>query len=232
MYLGVAQLVEHGAEYRPSLTPKLARHERQSRWVAESMAFAEANRDCKHERNMEENAEVASSNLASWTLFRKDELGSPQCPYIRRWILDLGLFSLRVHHWLADDDQRADHDHPWWFLTLVIKGSYIDVTHHDFVRVPNSDVCHAVLPGVAGLLCYQREQDHPFPSHETLGPGSIRYRPAHYQHTVRTKGCWTVLITGKKERNFGFWVARKSDGVRRFIKANKFFATNGPPPCS
>jgi hypothetical protein len=33
-----------------------------------------------------------------------------------------------VHHWLGSDDDRAFHDHPWWFLTFVVKGGYTDKT--------------------------------------------------------------------------------------------------------
>lgn len=31
-----------------------------------------------------------------------------------------------MHHWLGPDDDRAFHDHPWWFLTLVLRGGYAD----------------------------------------------------------------------------------------------------------
>jgi len=31
-----------------------------------------------------------------------------------------------VHHWLSQDDDRAFHDHPWWFITLVVRGAYTD----------------------------------------------------------------------------------------------------------
>jgi len=56
----------------------------------------------------------------------REKLGQQNCPYLIRWIFDFGLFSIRLHHWLSSDDDRAFHDHPWWFLTLVLWGSYID----------------------------------------------------------------------------------------------------------
>lgn len=61
-------------------------------------------------------------------LFRHDMLGRPECPFAERWTLNLGLFSFRVHHWIKSDDIRAEHDHPAWFLTLVVKGSYNDLS--------------------------------------------------------------------------------------------------------
>jgi hypothetical protein len=56
------------------------------------------------------------------------ELGRPECPYLRRWVLNFHFFSIRLHRWRSSDDHRNFHDHPWWFLTLVMFGSYIDVS--------------------------------------------------------------------------------------------------------
>jgi hypothetical protein len=126
----------------------------------------------------------------------REPLGWPECPYVIRWRLEIdGLGSVRVHHWLASDDPRAVHDHPWWFLTLVLHGGYTDHT-----------------PGGA----------------EHLPAGSLRYRPALHQHTVVPDkgGAWTLLITGPKTRNWGFWPGGK------FRKANKWFASRGHHPCA
>lgn len=115
-----------------------------------------------------------------------------------RWLrLEIpGQFSVRVHHWLGPDDDRAFHDHPWWFLTFVLWGSYED-------RSPDgTDRLHA---------------------------GSVRYRPALHRHTVvpGRHGAWTVLVTGPKVRNWGFW----RDG-KKFYKARRWFASQGHHPCS
>lgn len=53
-------------------------------------------------------------------------LGDQACPYMRRWALIAGLFSIRLHHFYRPDDSRAFHDHPWWFVTLVLGGGYTD----------------------------------------------------------------------------------------------------------
>jgi len=61
-----------------------------------------------------------------------------------------------------------------------------------------------------------------------LRSGSVRFRPALHQHTVYPDGggCWTVIITGRKSRPWGFWL----DG--KFTKANKWFARFGHHPCN
>lgn len=58
----------------------------------------------------------------------REPLGRRECPYAYRWTLNLWLFSIRVHRWLRSDDKRYFHDHPWSFITLVLRGSYTDVS--------------------------------------------------------------------------------------------------------
>lgn len=87
----------------------------------------------------------------------RERLGLPECPYLIRWRLETRFGSLRVHHWLSNDDERAFHDHPWWFLTLVVKGSYTDsspsgddVLHFGSVRYRPALHQHTVYPGPDG----------------------------------------------------------------------------------
>jgi hypothetical protein len=61
-----------------------------------------------------------------WAVKWREPLGLPTCPYVIRWRLETPIGSIRLHHWLASDDDRAFHDHPWWFTTFVLKGGYTD----------------------------------------------------------------------------------------------------------
>lgn len=143
-----------------------------------------------------------------YRFFTVTRLGGPGCRYITRWVIDLGpLGSLRLHHWYGNDDQRAMHDHPWGFLTLVLWGSYDDVTHCPDCELPWGPTEHI---------------DH-------LRAGSIRWRSAEHAHTVRTTGAWTLLWTQPKRRYFGFLVRR--GGITKWVKANKWFGSHGHPPC-
>ena len=60
--------------------------------------------------------------------FIRDRMGISEHYFARRWILDFVRFSLRLHHWTGSDDQRALHDHPAWFITLILWGGYDDIT--------------------------------------------------------------------------------------------------------
>ena len=128
--------------------------------------------------------------------------GLPECPYFYRYIINFGHFAIRLHNWLGDDDHRAYHDHPYWFLTIVLKGGYTDVS-----PAANPEHTHEIF--------------------DKLYAGSIRFREAHYKHSVQgvVPGTWTLLITGKPSRRWGFWV----DG--KLIKRDKYFAVYGHHPC-
>jgi hypothetical protein len=54
--------------------------------------------------------------------------GLTECPYFHRWVIDFKRFAIRLHHWHASDDERAFHDHPYWFITVVLWGGYDDVS--------------------------------------------------------------------------------------------------------
>lgn len=124
----------------------------------------------------------------------RQELGDPQCPYIRRWVADFGFFSIRLHHWLSSDDQRHFHDHAWWYATFILKGSYTD-------RSPKGD--------------------------RIMRPGMMAFYPATHQHTVKVNsgGCWSLLVTGRESREWGFWVKN------RFLRRNKYFFRFGHHQC-
>lgn len=62
----------------------------------------------------------------SWS----EPIGLQECPYMRRWVLDFGAFAIRVHRWQSSDDTRAFHDHAWNFTTIVLRGSYVDISDH------------------------------------------------------------------------------------------------------
>jgi hypothetical protein len=96
----------------------------------------------------------AISKIRPFQFRWREPLGKPECPYAYRWILNLWLFSIRVHQWVRSDDKRYFHDHPWSFITIVLRGSYVDVspagrdplslgsirfrkaTHQHYVEVP------------------------------------------------------------------------------------------------
>lgn len=70
----------------------------------------------------------SKKKMTGWGIRWKEPLGKPECPYAYRWVFYTPFFSIRLHHFVRSDDKRFYHDHPWWFITFVLKGFYIDVS--------------------------------------------------------------------------------------------------------
>lgn len=67
--------------------------------------------------------------FGSWLQLRWNEaMGRPECPYLYRWTLILFGYSIRLHHWLRSDDRRYFHDHACDFTSIILRGSYRNVT--------------------------------------------------------------------------------------------------------
>lgn len=138
------------------------------------------------------------------TLFKfkyKEPLGKSECPYAHRTYLIFFGYSIRIHKWYRSDDKRYMHNHPWWFITFVIKGSYKDVSLGLFKDIYQNDY---------------------------LKRFHIRYRKPNHTHYVEIPkgGCTTILITGRKNKQWGFWVNK------RYLRINRYFKRYGHPPCS
>ena len=55
-------------------------------------------------------------------------IGSAEDPYLRRWWLvpRNDTANIYLHEILKDDDDRALHDHPWDFFSVVLSGAYLE----------------------------------------------------------------------------------------------------------
>lgn len=110
----------------------------------------------------------------------------------RRTLISFGRwFSIKYHKILQSDD-ACNHDHPWGFVTFILKGGYFEWTpihQKDSGEKVDSDF------GVDGIL----ENRH---FHK---PGSIMYRPANWIHRLEL-GSEEVLshqiITAEDQTNF------------------------------
>ncbi len=121
-------------------------------------------------------------------------IGRSEGPYMLRWYLlpRNPWFNVYLHKFLRDDDDRALHDHPWNFVSLMIKGSYIERRPNPYRDWPEFD---------------------PEFIDSKRGSPSIAFRRATDKHRVTlarnpdgsAKPCWTIVVTGSKIREWGFW---------------------------
>jgi hypothetical protein len=100
--------------------------------------------------------------------------------YMRRWFIKTPWFSVRIHNIRRSDEDRALHDHPWPFVSLILWGGYREIT----------------------------DEHHTSPTYgKWYGPGSILYRPAAFKHRLllpHGHQAWTLVVTGPKQRSWGF----------------------------
>jgi hypothetical protein len=56
-------------------------------------------------------------------------IGTPDDPYLLRWLITPanGYCQVYGHHFLRSDDPTP-HDHPWHFISIVLRGRYFEET--------------------------------------------------------------------------------------------------------
>lgn len=137
-------------------------------------------------------------------------IGPDDCPLMRRWVLVTPLGSIRLHHFLRSDADRHPHDHPWWFVTLVLAGEYDDYAWSGDEcawcgDTGKREVFDRDRPGTYEIECDACDGGRVPDLVDRLRRGSIRFRPALHRHQVKTDGCWTLVATGRNRRRWGFW---------------------------
>lgn len=105
-------------------------------------------------------------------------------PYLVRYsIFSCKWFAIKIHHILLSDDDCL-HDHPWAFISLLLKGSYVEV------GTPDRKIkCY-----MAGDILYRRAEW------------------AHKLMIEPGKTVWSFVITFKKQRQYGDFL-RPGDGL-------------------
>ena len=79
---------------------------------------------------------LPKNTTKSFQIRWNEPLGTKENTYAYRWVFIFFGYSIRIHHWLSSDDLRHFHNHAWWFITFVIKGSYIDISENGEELMP------------------------------------------------------------------------------------------------
>jgi hypothetical protein len=100
--------------------------------------------------------------------------------YLLRWyvIPRNPWLNVYLHQFLHDDEDRALHDHPWWFVSVMLKGAYVEVVQNTAIN--------RYAPSIAF-----RRSTH---AHRVVLPRD-EFGPVP---------CWTLVITGRVTRDWGF----------------------------
>lgn len=133
----------------------------------------------------------------------------------KRWRF---LPSIRVHHILRSDDDRAYHDHPWPFVTVILKGGYYELRPIIKERHVTRTTCTDRNSERLCVGCYiddgciapMERVEYVVTGHteKFYGPGSVLFRRASDWHRIRvpdgSTGAWTLFTTGKYIQKWGF----------------------------
>jgi len=114
--------------------------------------------------------------------------------YMGRWgLFETRWLSARLHYIASDDDDRAMHDHPWPFVSLVLAGGYEEIR-------PDANDENNWMEQSDGSLV---EAWHS----SWRGPGSIAFRRPTDRHIVVgvRPGTFTLFIYGMQRQWWGFY---------------------------
>jgi len=99
--------------------------------------------------------------------------------YMRRWTLSTPFGQIRVHNILRSDNDRHFHDHPFDFVSLILRGGYIE--HR---------------PGYSQRICLPKSLVW------------HRAEDLHFLKLLGERPAWTLVLAAPKRRAWGFKTER------------------------
>lgn len=123
-------------------------------------------------------------------------------PYLLRYFLIKPNRSCNIyfHRFIGSDDPTS-YDHPWSFISICLRGSYVELDNHGGARRRS--------PG--SVVFRPATWRH-----------SVQLERNTTEHGATEIPCSTVIITGPHRRNWGFWCPGE-----RFVPRQQF----GPGGC-
>lgn len=134
-----------------------------------------------------------------WAFLEGLDIGADGDPYLDRLrIVQTPWFGIYLHHIHRPDRERDPHDHPWWFASLVLSGGYEETVLPDKRNWRRAVVRRRPR---WSLRCMPRRSAHMITSADGL--------------------LWTLVLTGPRRADWGFW----HDG--RFTPWREYPTENG-----
>lgn len=157
----------------------------------------------KFYEGFQKKGEDGRSRWALWASFDiPDKKGGY---YLRRLrVVETPWFGVYLHEMRGPDPGRDLHDHPWEFVSVILKGGYTEL-----VPAQQPKDSHA------GLASFAKRWD-------TWKVGSVHYMRATDQHTIEQLlgvPTYTLVLRGRRKRTWGF---HTKDG---FVPWNEYEGT-------
>ena len=111
-------------------------------------------------------------------------IGPQDDPYMLRWwwLPRNKIFNVYVHVFRHDDDDRALHDHPWWNVSILLRGELAEA------RKTKRGNKYRLFTRFVPIFRTAKA------SHRLILPNTVK----------QNKGAWTIFITGPRIREWGF----------------------------
>lgn len=111
--------------------------------------------------------------------------------YLRRWwIIPRNKFGFNIylHHFLSSDEDRALHDHPWWNISILLSGSYLEHVADNIENwIKHKSRVEIVKKRYPFIPIYRNKNS------------------IHKIELIDNKPIWTLFITGPVVRDWGFY---------------------------
>lgn len=124
--------------------------------------------------------------IGSLEFWKVTYVGGRENPLLIRWTLfRFPAFGIYLHKFCRSDYDRALHDHPWPFISIILRGGYAEQ--------------HTQTQDGQEIVEWRR-------------PGSILLRPASWRHRVileEGKTSWNLILVGRRCQKWGFFINGK-----------------------
>ncbi len=111
--------------------------------------------------------------------------------YLERWWLiprNRYGFNIYLHKFYSSDEDRALHDHPWWNISILLSGSYLEHMPKNVNKWVNENDRETII-----------KKRYPFI------PVYRNSNSIHKIELINNKPIWTIFITGPVVRQWGFY---------------------------
>jgi hypothetical protein len=118
-----------------------------------------------------------------WALMERFEvphMDDPDVNYLERLrIISTPLFSIYLHRLGTPDSRPTLHDHPWCFVSFILRGGYDEMRLNKQTMVPR-------IRRVRFVNVMRRDD-------------------AHYIRNLHRTPTWSLLFVGARRREWGYW---------------------------
>lgn len=132
---------------------------------------------------------LASGRSPRWAFFERFEVPDydhPERNYLTRWrLIQTPWLGVYLHRFDGPDPRDTLHDHPWPFLSIVLRGGYIERRLDPMTM--RADEAHFVR-----LV------------------NRMRLGGAHAILRLLRCPTWTLMIVGRRTRTWGYWEMRRA----------------------